>query len=193
MFLIPLYNIGTNDISMRSKLDSVHIGNHIIAIYQNQKTVFDDAFKFLKNGLDTNEIIMIITDRLSKEEIRNRMENEWNVPVKNLESSGDIQIKTTEEWYYSHGFPDPDKIKSFWQAMSEIARVRCRTGFRVFADTHDFFKKGYGDDLVNYESTLDSKFNFPFTAICAYDSKDIQSLTPSQHDILFAHHGRNWK
>jgi DcmR-like sensory protein len=193
LFLIPPYNLDTKNINMLSRLESVHIGNHIIAIYQNQETAFDDAFKFLKNGLDNNEMIMIITDRLPKGDICKRMKNEWNIAVKNLESSGVIQIKTTEEWYYSHGFPDPGKIKSFWQAMSEIARVRCRTGFRVFADTHDFFKKGYGANLVNYESTLDSKFNFSFTAICAYDSKDVQSLTPSQCDILFSHHGQIWK
>jgi len=78
-------------------------------------------------------------------------------------------------------------------AMSEIARIRGKTGFRVFADTHDFFRKEYGNDLVNYESTLDSKFKFPFTAICAYDSKDIQSLTPSHCDSLFSHHESIWK
>ena len=70
---------------MKSRQESVQIGNHIIAIYQNQEIAFDDAFKFLKNGLDNNEMIMIITDRLSKEVIRRRMKNEWNVPVKNLE------------------------------------------------------------------------------------------------------------
>jgi len=56
-----------------SRLESVHTGNHIIAIYQNQETAFDEAFQFLKNGLDKNEMIMIITDRLSKEHIRNRI------------------------------------------------------------------------------------------------------------------------
>ena len=70
---------------MKSRQESVQIGNHIIAIYQNKEIAFDDAFKFLKNGLDNNEMIMIITDRLSKEVIRRRMKNEWKAPVKNLE------------------------------------------------------------------------------------------------------------
>jgi hypothetical protein len=178
---------------MMNRLESVQSGNHIIAIYQSQEATFDEGFKFLKNGLDNNEMIMIITDRLSKEDIRNRMKNEWNVPVKNMESGDFIQIKTTSEWYYSHGFPDPAKINAFWRAMSEIGRAKGKTGFRVFADTNDFFTKGYGDDLVNYESTLDSKFDFPFTAICAYDSEDIQSLSPPQRDILFSHHDPIWK
>ena len=71
---------------MMGRLESVQSRNHIIAIYQNQEATFDEGFKFLKNGLDNNEMIMIITDRLSKEEIRNRMKNEWDVPVKNMES-----------------------------------------------------------------------------------------------------------
>jgi len=110
-----------------------------------------------------------------------------------MESRHAIQINTTDEWYHAHDFPDPVKFNVYWRAMSEIARVRGNTGFRAFCDTHDFFEKGYSDDLVNYESTLDSKFDFPFTAICAYDSKDIQSLTPSQRDILFSHHVSIWK
>ena len=175
------------------RLESVQIQNHIIAIYQDQKTAFDEAFKFLKNGLDKNEMIMIITDRISKEEIRKRMKNEWNISLDHLESNNFIQLKTTQEWYYSHGFPNPEKINAYWIAMSEIARVRGKSGLRVFADTSDFFNKGYGTELVNYESTLDSKFNFPFTAICAYDSRDIQTLTQSQRDVLFAHHDPIWK
>ena len=178
---------------MPSRLESVHVGNHIIAIYQNQETAFDDAFTFLKNGLDNNEMIMIITDRLSKEHIRKKMNEKWNIQVKNLESNDMIQIKTTDEWYYSHGFPDPVKISAYWGAISEIARIRGKNGFRVFADTYDFFKKGYSKELVDYESTLDPKFDFGFTAICAYDSADIQSLTASQRDILFSHHNPVWK
>jgi len=178
---------------MENRLEEVHIGNHIIAIYTDQESKFDEAFKFLKDGLDNNEIIMIITDSLSKDKIRKRMQNDWDVKIEPLESSGIINIKTTEEWYYSHGFPNPFKIKTFWLAMAEIALNRCKNGLRVFADTHDFFEKGFGNDLVNYESTLDSKFDFQFTAICAYDSKDIQSLTPSQRDVLVSHHNIIWK
>lgn len=174
-------------------LKQVEIGNHIIAVYQDQESEFDEAFKFLKDGLDNNEIILIITDRLSKDQIRNKMKKEWGVNVEPMESRDIITIRTTQEWYYDNGFPEPSKIKAFWQAMTQIAKMRDRRGLRVFADTHDFFEKGYGDDLVNYESTLDSKFDFPFTVICAYDSKDIMSLTPAQCDVLFAHHNPIWK
>ena len=176
-----------------NNLKQVEIGNHIIAIYQNQESEIDEAFKFLKDGLDNSEIIMIITDRLSKDKIRNRMKKEWGIKVEPLESRDIINIKTTQEWYYDHGFPEPNRIKPFWEAMAQIAKMRNCRGLRVFADTHTFFEKTHGNELVNYESTLDSKFDFPFTAICAYDSKDIKSLTPAQCDVLFAHHNPIWK
>jgi hypothetical protein len=176
-----------------SNLKQVEIGNHILAIYQNQESEFDEAFKFLKDGLDNDEIIMIITDRLSKDKIRNRMKKEWGVKVEPMESIGIINIKTTQEWYYDHGFPDTVKISSFWITMTQIAKMRNRRGLRVFADTHNFFQKAHGDNLVNYESTLDSKFDFPLTAICAYDSKDFESLTPLQRAVLTTHHNTIWK
>ncbi len=178
---------------MSNRLEEVKSGNHIIAIYKDQETKFDEAFKFLKIGLDNNEMIMIITDSISKDKIRRKMENDWNVKTGLLESSNIINIKTTQEWYYSHGFPDPFKIKAFWFAMTEIARIRGKNGLRVFADTHDFFEKGFGNDLINYESTLDSNFDFQFTVICAYDTKDVQGLSQSQREILVSHHNRVWK
>ena len=178
---------------MGNRLEEIIIGNHIIAIYTDKESKFNEAFQFLKKGLDNDEIIMIVTDSLSKDQIRKKMQKDWDVKTDQLESRGIINIYTTEEWYYSHGFPDPLKIKAFWYAMVEIARGRNKKGLRVFADTHDFFEKGYGNDLVNYESTLDSKFDFQFTAICAYDSKDIQSLTPLQREELVSHHNAVWK
>ena len=178
---------------MANRLEQVTIGNHIIAIYTNQESEYDEAFRFLKDGLDNNEMIMIITDHLSDDKIRKRMKNEWKIEVESMESIGIVNIKTTKEWYYDHGFPNADKIKVFWSAMTQIAKVRQLKGFRVFADMHDFFKSGYGNELVNYESTLDPKFDFPFTAICAYDSNDIDSLSEAQRDVLFSHHNPIWK
>lgn len=178
---------------MSNRLEEIHVGDHVIAIYTNQESEFDEALDFLKKGLDNDEIIIIITDRMLKDQIHKKMKKKWNVEVEPLESRDIIHIKTTKEWYYSHGFPNTTKIKALWLAMAEIARVAGKKGVRVFADTHYFFEKGDAVHLVNYESTLDSKFDFPFTAICAYDSKDIQSLTPYQRETLVSHHKIIWK
>lgn len=171
----------------------VQIGNHIIAIYSNQEAEYEEAFRFLKEGLDNDEVILIITNHLSKDDIRERMKKEWNINVSAFESRGIINIKTTQEWYYNNGFPDPEKIKMLWLSMTQIAAAKRRRGLRVFADTHTFFENGHGTYLVNYESILEPEFDFPLTAICAYGSDDISSLPEEQQKTLFAHHNSVWK
>ena len=77
--------------------------------------------------------------------------------------------------------------------MNEIVRVRGKNGIRVFGDAAEFFKNGFAKELVNYESTLEQKFSTPFTAICAYDAKDIDKLSQDQLNTLLAHHNPVWK
>ncbi len=178
---------------MSNDLTQVFTGNHILAVYHDSESKFDQAFKFLKQGLDNDEIIMIVTDSLTKKEINKRMEKEWTLKIEKLQSRSVININTVDECHYQNGFPKPFSIKVFWGAMTEIARTRGMRGFRVFTDTHGFFEKGHATELVNCESTLDSKFDIPFTSICAYDSKDIQSLTPDQRSALLTHHNPVWK
>lgn len=178
---------------MRNDLTQVFTGNHILAVYHDDESKFDEAFKFLKYGLDNDEIMMIVTNSLTKNEISKRMEKEWNIKIEKLQSRGVININTADECFHANGFPKPFSMKAFWGAMTEIARTRGMNGFRLFTDTHDFFEKGHVTELVNYESTLESKFGTPFTSICAYDSKDIQSLTPEQRSTLLTHHNPVWK
>ena len=167
--------------------------SHIIAVYQDKETKIDEAFRFLKSGLDKNEIVMLITDEISKDNIRKKMKKEWNVNVKALESSYNIIIRTAPEWYFPHGIPSAERIIPRWLALNEIAHVKNKSGVRVFGDTAAFFRSGYTKELVNYESTLEQKFSISFTAICAYDSKNIESLSSEQLEALHMHHGIVWK
>ena len=71
---------------MKNRLESVELGNHIIAVYQNKEEKLKEAFDFLKQGLDRDEIVMLITDEMPKDKIRQRMRNEWKIDVESLES-----------------------------------------------------------------------------------------------------------
>jgi hypothetical protein len=51
------------------RLNSIEIGDHILAIYQDKESEFNEAFQYLKDGLEKDETVMIITDRLSHDEI----------------------------------------------------------------------------------------------------------------------------
>src|SRR2546428_208986 len=63
----------------------IHKGDHIIGVYPNKEIELDLAFEFLKDGLQRNETVMLVTEALSKTEIRKKMKTIFKVDVDNLE------------------------------------------------------------------------------------------------------------
>ena len=82
---------------MTQRLKTIKKGNHIIAIYNSIEDKFNEAFSFLKEGLDKNEVIVITTTDFPKDKIWDRVREEWNLDPVKLESQGELVIRTTEE------------------------------------------------------------------------------------------------
>ncbi|MFZ1875437.1 MAG: hypothetical protein WAU25_00210 [Nitrososphaeraceae archaeon] len=78
---------------MAQRLETLEVGNHVIAVYATKEEKFNEAFAFLKEGLQRIEVIVLTTTDLSKDEIRARMSYEWRVNVSELESKGILSLK----------------------------------------------------------------------------------------------------
>ena len=177
---------------MAQRLQRIEQGNHIIAVYPNKDDKFNEAFAFLKDGLQRNEVIVLTTTDLPKDEIRARMRNEWEVDVAELESTGDIIIRTTEELYFPDGIPNIQRTMALWSTLVENCLSKGKRGIRVFGDMTAFFKSGFTKELLEYESCLEQRFNFPAIGICAYDSKHTDIMTLEQIRQLQEHHNPVW-
>ena len=178
---------------MAQRLKTIEKGNHIIAVYSNKEEKFNEAFAFLKDGLERNEVAVITTSDLSKEEVRSRMKKEWQLNIIDLESCGDIIIRTTEEVYFPDGMPNIQRTMALWSTLVENCLDKGKRGIRVFGDMTAFFKNGFTKELLEYESCLEQRFNFPAIGICAYDSKDISNnITLEQIRQLQQHHNPVW-
>jgi len=135
---------------------------------------------------------MTTTD-LPKDEIRARMESEWQLNVVELESIGDIIIRTTEDVYFPDGMPNIQRTIALWSTLVENCLSKGKRGMRVFGDMGAFFKSGFTKELLEYESCLEQRFNFPIIGICAYDFNDINNnLTLEQIKQLQEHHNTIW-
>jgi hypothetical protein len=190
---MPVSNIYPYKLGMTGRLQTIEQGNHIIAVYPNKYEKFHEAFAFLKDGLKRNEVIVLTTTDLPKDEIRARMRNEWKVDVTELESRGDIIIRTAEELYFPDGIPNIQRTIALWPTLVENCLSKGKRGIRVFGDMTAFFKKGFTKELFDYESSLEQRFNFHATAICAYDSKDIDNnMTLEQIRQLQQYHNPVW-
>lgn len=177
---------------MAQRLETLEVGNHVIAVYATKEEKFNEAFAFLKEGLQRNEVIVLTTTDLSKVEIRARMNHEWKVDVSELESKGDIIIRTTEELYFPDGIPNIQRTIALWATLVENSHKRGKRGLRVVGDMASFFRNGFTKELLEYESCLEQKFNFPAIGICAYDSIDIDNMTSEQIRQLRERHHPVW-
>ena len=103
---------------MSQRSQKLEVGNHILAIYNNREEKFNEIFEFLKMGFLRNEVAMLITEELTKEEIIERMKA--NLRDKNIEKiieEGDFIIKSTSEWYFLGGVPSIQRTKALWAEL----------------------------------------------------------------------------
>jgi hypothetical protein len=166
-------------------------GIHTLTIYRNQEDKFAHALHFLKEGLDNNESIVLITDYLTKDRILDVMRDLWNTNyVDSLYNEGDITIVTTAEWYFRdrHMEINNEKVMKCWTDLTDEAIERGKRGLRAFGDVRLFFKYGLTEDLVRYESEFHRKPYFSLKIICAYLESEIISLPPQLCDVLQRHH-----
>ncbi len=177
---------------MAQRLETLEVGNHVIAVYATKEEKFNEAFALLKEGLQRNEVIVLTTTDLSKDEIRARMSNEWRVNVSELESKGIIIIKTTEELYFPDGMPNIQRTIALRSTLVENSLHKGKRGLRVVGDMAAFFRNGFTKELLEYESCLEQRFNFPAIGICAYDSMDIDNMTSEQIRQLRERHTPVW-
>ncbi len=178
---------------MVQRSQTVEQGNHIIAVYPNKDEKLNQAFVLLKEGLQRDEVVVLITTDLPKNEIRARMRKEWEIDVEELESRGDVIIRTTEEFYFPDGFPNVERTKALFYTLVENSISKGKRGIRVFGDTAAFFTEGFTKELFDYESCFEQRFNFPAIGICAYDSKDIHNnMTSDQIRQLLERHKPVW-
>ncbi|MDQ4101126.1 MAG: MEDS domain-containing protein [Thermoproteota archaeon] len=181
---------------MKQQLESVRIGHHIIALYESKDARFNEAFSFLKMGLDNNEVAMLITDGMTKGEARDRMRREWTLNVDAFEAAGNIILKTPQEWYFpKNNRPDKSRIVAlWWSALAELATIRGKKGLRVVGDVGSFFKHGYASDLIHYETELTPQFEIPMTALCQYEAQDIYGKLPADiSEHVKGHHCQIWE
>ncbi len=174
--------------NVRQELERTQLGDHIIAVYPDRKTKIDEVMKFLGAGLQRNEAVMLVTEDIKKKKFLGMMKRQLGSKVSDLAAKGDILVKTTSDVYFPDDSVNISRIVAGWRNLGRDSILRDKDGLRVFADVKAFFKHGFKNELVEYEATLPKELSFPISAICAYESRDVNTLTQEQMRVLFEHH-----
>lgn len=166
-------------------------GEHFLVAFETPQELMEQSLRFLKIGLlEKNEDILLVTDELPKNTIRERIAKEWNVDVESLEQNGRITLMTFPEWHLIDGKFDIKRSKIMMVKMVRKALDRGRKGFRSVVDMNPFFSTGMIQHLVSWESSLEKQFDLPITSLCACTIDKVEQLDNSAIVVMQQHHNR---
>jgi DNA-binding response OmpR family regulator len=142
-------------------------GEHFLIVFETPQELIDQSLQFLKIGLlEKDEAILMVTDALPKDTIREKIAKEWNVDVRSLEASGRITIMTFREWHLIDDKFDIKRSKIMMAKMVQKALDSGRKGFRSVGDMNPFFSRGMIQQLLAWESSLEKQFEIPIISLC---------------------------
>ncbi|MDQ5876771.1 MAG: MEDS domain-containing protein [Thermoproteota archaeon] len=166
-------------------------GEHFLIVFETPQELIDQSLQFLKIGLlEKDEDILMVTDALPKDRIREKIAKEWNVDVRSLEASGRITIMTFREWHLIDDKFDIKRSKIMMAEMVQKALDSGRKGFRSVGDMNPFFSTGRIQQLLAWESSLEKQFELPIISLCGYTRDKVEQLDKSAIAVMQQCHGR---
>jgi len=187
-----LLNATTPFLKMSAQLRSA-TGEHILVVYETPMEMIEQSLEFLKNGIINNEDVMIVTDALPIDLVREKIAKEWKdvvIGLDNMEQEGRITLHTFREWYMPDGrFNLQTAIDKLTKKMQQT-NEHGRKGFRCVGDMNPFFDMGMTDEAVKYESTMEKNFNLPLIGFCAYTKDRFLRLDGEAVQLLNQCHSR---
>ena len=166
-------------------------GEHFLIVFETPQELIDQSLQFLKIGLlEKDEDILMVTDALPKDGIREKIAKEWNVNVRGLEASGRITIMTFREWHLIDDKFDIKRSKIMMAKMVQKALGSGRKGFRSVGDMNPFFSTGMIQQLLAWESSLEKQFELPIISLCGYTRDKVEQLDNSAIMVMHQCHDR---
>jgi DNA-binding response OmpR family regulator len=166
-------------------------GEHFLIAFDTPQELIEQSLHFLKTGLlEKHEDILLVTDQLPKDVIREKIAKEWNVNVGSLEANGRIKLMTFREWHLIDDKFDIERSKTMMTKMVRKSIGGGRKGLRSVGDMNPFFSTGMIRQLVAWESSLEKQFELPVTSLCAYIRDNIEQLENSAIEVMQHRHNR---
>src|SRR3712207_5163403 len=160
-------------------------GEHILVVCETTSEMIEQALEFLKIGIINNEDVMIVTDAMHINSIRDKIAKEWiGLKLGNMEQEGRITFHTFQEWYMPYGKFDLQNVIANLRKKIQQSTEHRRNGFRCVGDMNPFFDRGMIEEAMKYEKSLERNFDLPLIGFCAY-TKDKLHLLEKKDSVQF--------
>ena len=130
---------------------------HALAIYANSDVMFDSALHFLEKGLENNEVIVLLSYSFNETALatmrhlyaRNCLQAKQSPEFVDLGDFAGLYFTGTQEKAHK------ERLLCSWAELMNEA-VRLRKGLRVFVDLHELFNHNFAEELIKWESVVNS-------------------------------------
>ncbi|HYX57041.1 MAG TPA: MEDS domain-containing protein [Nitrososphaeraceae archaeon] len=176
------------------QLNQTKPGAHYIAIYDHLITFRQIYSFYTKIQLEeNNELVLLLPHYETTDTVRRSLrENEYaSMDVRKYEKQGLLVIIDSVRAYFCS-----TSIITFVERLVKHAQKLGKNGVTAIADMGSFFQFNYHENknkktnIIEYETSLPSKFHSKLKGFCCYNQKDFDRLTERQKKKLVDYHGK---
>lgn len=161
-----------------------HAG-HVCAFFDSRDQKYDTLIPFLQDAIDAGDDVVNIVDAAEMHAHLKRL-SQGGIPVHDATSSGQLNIKSSEETYLQNGEQVLPRLLDFLRATLERVKAEHRC-LRTWGEMDWVSRGGIPiEEVLEYESRVNEFFpDFECTLLCVYD---LANTPPSlMTDILATH------
>ena len=160
------------------------IGDHAVALYDNEGFKREISFPFLKAGLSRGEaaVYVVSEDKLDSEV---REIQKCGIDVDSLPKEA-FTIVSAYEWYLKKGRAKAKTILTNWQTLIHEKKKAGFVGLHAAGEVAVFIVNGKSEELLRYEKSLGRQFAFDLCVLCLYDKNMLEERYLTQ---VFHRHG----
>jgi hypothetical protein len=184
----PLMNCHVNE--ALDHINQAEYGAHYIIIYPDLDTLRELYSNYIHKQIEQNNEIVLINPFYETTDSVRQVLSEYNrgLDVSKYEKEKSLVIIDSLEEYFGQ---EPDMY--FKKSLANYAKQIGKDGLSILGDIGAYPHKSKHDDLVDYESSLPTKYDVPMKGFCLYHQKDFDKFSNEQKQKLIEYHGKALK
>jgi hypothetical protein len=159
--------------------------DHNMLIYLDLPTYRKIYSESAKQALDNNEVAFLVTTYDSFDRIKDSL-TQAGISVSNETEEGNLIILDALKAYQI----DTYGAAKFALTLTERAERDGKAGVFALTEMGSFFIAERIATLLEYETSLQQKFDIRLKAICTYHKDDFSALPKEQQEIIVSAHNR---
>lgn len=172
-------------------------GTHFCQFYETKHDLVETLVPYFAAGIKANEACLWVTSEPLEAEESAELMTEALPEFKRYLDSGQIEIRSLQDWYRSAGSFQADRVLQGWIDRQRDAQARGFAGLRLTGNTF-WLERANWDDFVDYEQRVNNTFGrYRMVALCTYclskcSASDVVDVVRN-HEFALARRAGQWE